>query len=121
MSKCPNCGAPMEANKCPYCQYEDFTNNENNSSINISNITITTFEDGNRSYLANSSNYSKWTALILCLLLGPFGAHQFYVKKTFTGFVYLFTAGILGIGWLYDIIRIFSGQFKDYMGLPLKQ
>lgn len=47
---------------------------------------------------------SKWVALLLCLFLGWLGAHRFYEGKVGTGILYLFTAGLFGIGWLVDFI-----------------
>ena len=41
-------------------------------------------------------------AWILLTFLGLFGVHRFYMGKLFTGLVYLLTAGIFGIGYLYD-------------------
>lgn len=46
----------------------------------------------------------KWTAFFLCLFLGYFGAHKFYEGKTGMGILYLFTAGIGGIGVMIDLI-----------------
>jgi TM2 domain-containing membrane protein YozV len=42
-----------------------------------------------------------------------FGAHRFYVGKTGTGLLWLFTLGFLGIGVVYDIIFIATGEFRD--------
>ncbi len=44
------------------------------------------------------------TAMILCWLLGYFGAHKFYEGKTGLGVLYLLTLGIFGIGWFIDYI-----------------
>ena len=67
-------------------------------------------------YRSTVSDKSKTTALILCILLGGVGAHHFYVGRAGMGILYLFTGGLLGIGWIVDIINIASGNFKDSYG-----
>jgi hypothetical protein len=52
-------------------------------------------------------------AAILCLLLGVFGAHRFYVGKTMSGLLQLCTIGGLGLWMLYDLVLILTGQFRD--------
>ncbi len=42
-------------------------------------------------------------AWILLTFLGFFGIHRFYMRKWFTGILYLVSAGIFGIGYLYDL------------------
>lgn len=49
---------------------------------------------------------NKWVALVLCIVLGMFGAHKFYEKRAKIGLVYLFTLGLFGVGWLMDILLI---------------
>lgn len=66
-----------------------------------------------------TSSKQKSTALILCIFGGEFGLHQFYVGNKNKGFLYLFTMGLFGIGWVIDIIKILSGTFRDYSGLLL--
>lgn len=51
---------------------------------------------------------NKWIAFILCFFLGYFGAHKFYEGKILMGFLYLFTAGFIGFGWLIDCIILLT-------------
>lgn len=67
------------------------------------------------------SKKNKMVALLLCIFLGYLGIHRFYVGKTGTGILYLLTGGLVGIGWIIDIITIASGSFKDQFHLPLRQ
>ena len=41
-------------------------------------------------------------AWVLLTFLGLFGVHRMYMGKWVTGIIYLLTAGLLGIGYLYD-------------------
>jgi hypothetical protein len=59
------------------------------------------------------SDKSRSVALALAVLLGPFGGHRFYLGKTGTGFLMLATLGGVGIWYLYDVILIASGSFRD--------
>lgn len=52
------------------------------------------------------------TELLLCLFLGVLGAHKFYRKKYGMGILYLFTAGLFGIGVIVDLISIISKLIK---------
>jgi TM2 domain-containing membrane protein YozV len=60
-------------------------------------------------------------ATILCLVLGPFGAHRFYVGKTKTALLQLVTLGGLGIWMLYDLIMLLTGEFRDAEGNRLTE
>lgn len=61
----------------------------------------------------NMSKYNKTVALILCIFLGYFGVHHFYVNNTKKGLLYLCTIGLCGFGWIIDIILLCSDKFKD--------
>jgi TM2 domain-containing membrane protein YozV len=45
-------------------------------------------------------NYS--IAWLLLTFLGLFGVHRMYMGKWLTGILYLLTAGLVGLGYLYD-------------------
>lgn len=49
-------------------------------------------------------NYSL--AWVFLTFLGIFGVHRFYMGKIFTGLLYLFTGGLLLLGWLYDLYTL---------------
>ncbi len=62
------------------------------------------------------SEKSRGVALALNIPLGVFGAHRFYVGKIGTGLLMLCTLGGFGLWWLYDLIMIASGEFRDEEG-----
>jgi hypothetical protein len=59
---------------------------------------------------------SRGVALALAAILGPFGGHRFYVGKLKTGILMAATIGGLGIWYLYDLILVASGSFRDVDG-----
>ena len=62
------------------------------------------------------SDKKRLPLLLLCIFLGTFGFHRFYAGKIGTGILWFFTIGILGLGWLYDMILILCGVFEDREG-----
>lgn len=71
-------------------------------------------------YQIEESEKNGWIALILCIFGGVFGVHHFYAGNIGKGLIYIFTLGLLGIGWIIDIFLILLGKFKDNNGAPLK-
>ena len=45
-------------------------------------------------------------AWLLLAFLGLFGIHRMYMGKWISGLVYLCTAGLFGIGWIFDLWTI---------------
>ena len=70
-------------------------------------------------FVTPTSHKKRKIALILCIFLGLFGFHRFYVGKIGTGIIYFFTAGLFCIGWLVDLVSILMGKFKDSNDMPL--
>jgi|YNPBryunderm2012_1023409.scaffolds.fasta_scaffold00010_25 TM2 domain-containing membrane protein YozV len=65
------------------------------------------------------SEKSRLVTFLLCWIFGLFGGHRFYVGKTGTGLIWLFTLGCLGIGFLVDLISILLGKFYDSNNKPV--
>lgn len=63
-----------------------------------------------------SSEKSRGVATTLAALLGVFGAHRFYLGRPESGALMVLTLGGLGIWWLYDLILVASGSFRDGNG-----
>ncbi len=126
--KCTMCGAPMENGKCSYCGHtvqvqsqriEDATQKQPQPQV-ITNTIPETNSGYKPRKVVEESPHSKVIAFILCFFLGYFGVHKFYVGKPDSGKLYLCTLGLLGMGWVLDMVLILLGTFKDGDGLPLK-
>ena len=111
---CKFCGGriPADAVICALCgrQVEELNMGSRNIVINNSNDSVnanvnTSVNTNHRmdAYMASRAR-SKWVAFLLCFFLGLLGAHKFYEGKTGMGILYIFTAGLFGIGWLIDLI-----------------
>lgn len=116
----------MESNVCEYCGYEEKPVQDPVATPPqlkqpvfhrelVTDQTVPNFEA-----TRYSSTKNKTLALMLCIFLGLYGVHRFYVGKIGTGILYLFTAGLFGVGWIMDIVMIANGSFTDQSNLPLR-
>ena len=58
---------------------------------------------------------NKWVALALCAFMGPAGIHKFYEGKPGMGLLYMFTGGLFGVGYIYDIISLLNKPETYYV------
>jgi len=70
--------------------------------------------------LPQASERSRSVALVLGMLGGVFGLHRFYAGRTQSGVIMAITFGGLGMWWLYDMVMLISGEFRDADDLPLR-
>lgn len=63
-----------------------------------------------------ASPKSRTTVLLLAIFLGVFGAHRFHVGRIKSGILMPLTLGGMGLWYLYDIITISAGSFRDADG-----
>ncbi|MGH7568464.1 MAG: NINE protein [Gemmatimonadales bacterium] len=66
------------------------------------------------------SERSRGVALALGFIGGVFGLHRFYTGKIKSGLLMICTFGGLGLWWLYDMILLATGEFRDADDLPLR-
>lgn len=64
-------------------------------------------------YKSGPIDYS--VAWLLQTFIGYLGIHRMYMGKWLTGILYLLTAGLAGIGWVYDFITL-NGQISERNG-----
>ena len=71
---------------------------------------------GSTAEVGTPSPRSRGVALALAAILGPFGGHRFYVGKHGSAALMCATLGGLGIWYLYDLILVAAGSFRDAEG-----
>lgn len=83
---------------------------------------ITGMTSGNAGTMPNTdySQKSAAAAYFLCMFLGFFGIHRFYVGKIGSGILMLLTFGGVGIWVLIDLILIACARFSDKEGRILQ-
>lgn len=112
------CGMVVEENVlfCPNCGCEVNENNEKNALLREENPSINkeTNQPVNQVYYGNSvpqKTKDKLVAGLLALLLGPFGAHKFYLGYNGTGTAMLLISLLtFGLGApVMSVISIIEG------------
>lgn len=101
---CPHCGAPVAQNQQQQQPQIVINNSNSNANSNVNNVMA-----------VGGRMKDKWVAFFLCFFLGYLGAHKFYEGKTGLGVLYLFTFGLLGIGWIVDAIVLLSKPNPYYV------
>lgn len=127
-TSCPNCGAPIGNKKfckfcgeqidkdcvvCPKCgkQVENLGNNNPNIIVNNSSSASAAATMSAPIYYGKPKD--KWIAFFLCLF--TVCGHKFYEGKVGMGILYLCTFGLLGIGWIIDLISILGKPNPYYV------
>ena len=64
----------------------------------------------------SASPRSRGVAFTLAVIGGVFGLHRFYTGKRESGIWMCVTVGGLGIWYLYDVIIVAAGEFRDAEG-----
>lgn len=104
---CKHCGELIDKGCiiCPKCgkQVEDLKSNDtpiiiNNSASSSASASVST------PIVVHGKAKNKWISLLLCIF--TICGHKFYEGKFGLGLLYLFTAGLFGIGWIIDIVSL---------------
>ena len=115
---CKHCGGtiPQDAVMCTHCgrQVEKLAGAAQPQVV-IQNTNMNTNTAAAVVACVGARAKNKWTAFVLCLLLGYFGAHKFYEGKVGMGVLYLFTLGLFGIGWFVDLIVLLTKPIPYYV------
>lgn len=121
--KCPNCGAPRDRDDrfCIYCKAQFDAAPADKREIHIHYHPEKRTEPYVRvehiyTPAEKRSPRSRMVALLLCLFLGLFGVHKFYLGKIGMGVLYFFTYGLFSIGWLVDLFVLLFGNPRDKAG-----
>ena len=137
--RCPSCGANVNSAFCEYCGTKMPIEKVEAQTINAETVIVNNYYTEERqtgpsyqqsqqqppyasapygnAYSADPQIYaspkSRTITLLLCVFLGIFGAHRFYLRRYALGILYFFTLGIFGIGWLVDIVLVLTGRIRD--------
>lgn len=118
--ECPSCGAPISMKTgertltCDYCGRKLLVGKDHSMQAQQKSPA-----DALPQEIYSPSSYT--TTLMLAILLGILGAHRFYTGHLVIGVIQLVTTGGFLVWWLWDVVSILSGSFRDARGRPLKR
>lgn len=114
---CKYCGEkiPMDAVICAKCgrQVEDIKKTGSEQIIINNNAVANASSSAAFVNVPTGSPKNKWISLLLCIF--TVCGHKFYEGKIGMGILYLFTAGLFGIGWIVDIISLLGKPNPYYV------
>lgn len=130
MKYCKNCGRQLEDDVvfCPTCgANQQAEKSESQSENNVENPIVSTNQNKREEFGEKISGKSRAVAAILAILLGGFGAHNFYLGKTnyaiaqllltVIGWILIVGPFVSGIWAFVEFIIILCGSAKDSEGL----
>ena len=124
-SSCVYCGAPLTPDTSKQTSNNDSFEDPFNTPASSMSSAVQAPPVPQMSSMTSGGGYvnivvpavpkNKWISLGLCACLGFLGAHKFYEGRKGKGFLYLFTFGIFGIGWVVDIFTILGKPNPYYI------
>ena len=106
LSICTYCGTPGHKISDKFCSNPECRRQLQKSSV---------YEISDN--IPSISKSKDWmTAFLLCVFLGQFGIHRFYLGKIWTGILMLITLGGLGIWVWIDFFLILFQKMEDKRG-----
>jgi TM2 domain-containing protein len=88
----------------------------------VSTRLPTSYEDRDEEHPeAEISERSRGVAVVLGVIGGPLGLHRFYLGRTQSGILMALTMGGLGMWWLYDMVLLIAGEFRDADDLLVRE
>ena len=101
----------IDENKFNYYKEKISQYLNNDKKIKTDNEGNTYIKKGNKWLIASNDDQDlmfKYT-----LFGGFIGLHKFKQRKKYSGILYFLTGGLLGIGWVFDILAMVLGVSKD--------
>jgi TM2 domain-containing membrane protein YozV len=82
--------------------------------------TIPKYFQKSRTFAEKNKEKSAWVLLTLLITSGIVGGHRFYLGKTFSAFLYMFSFALFGSGLIYDFFMTVTGNLKDRGGRKVR-